>query len=269
MIRMNDCICNSILNLNSNSTFKDARSNYLKLCLKFHPDKNNGNSEEFIRINEAYDYYVSNHKSYKVISLQECLKSYQCYLICLGCFLKTKDIQLQLKIQLEDIYNIKTKRIVYSRLMSDFLLKKEVLYLELSGFQYRYEIDSYGDFNVISGQYNNLIVDIEIIYPDLMHINLNDTLSMYDLYYNIDINIYEYYFGLQRDLPYFNDDTIKTRGHIPNQEGDILVINDMGLMNDENKREKLYIFFKIDMNMHNLNDEDEYTVKKLFNVIIK
>ena len=262
---MNDCICNEILNLNNNSTFKDARRNYLRLCLKFHPDKNHGNSKEFVKINEAYEYYINNHKKYNVISLKECMSTFQCYILFLGCFIKTKDIVLNLKIDLKDIYNVQTKKIVYSRLKHDFQFVKETLYLELSGFQFDYELEGHGDFNVSSGKYNNLNINVEIMYPDSMDIRINDTLSMYDLYYNMEINIYEYYYGVNDDLKYFNNEKIQTKGYVPHINGDILVLEDKGLMNDTNKREKLYVFFKVDMRKHVLSEEHRVTVKMLFN----
>jgi DnaJ-class molecular chaperone len=260
---MNDCICNEILNLNSNSTLKDARRNYLRLCLKFHPDKNSGNSEKFVQINNAYEYFKKNNKTYVI---EECNSNFQWYLIFLGCFIKTADIILSLKIDLEDIYNLKTKKLVYSRLKSDFQFVKEVLYLELSSFQYNYVIDDYGDFNMSTGHYNNLNIKVDVIYPKHMDIHINDTISMCDLYYNRNISIYEYYYGLNDDLPYLNDESINTKGYVPNMDGDILVVDNKGLMNDDNEqRDKLYVFFKVDMKIHNLRAKNKDTVKELFN----
>lgn len=260
---MNDCICNEILNLNSNSTLKDARRNYLKLCLKFHPDKNNGNSDKFVQINDAYEYFKKNYKMY---AIQEYDTTFQWFIIFMSCFIKTTDVNLHLKIDLEDIYNVKTKKLVYSRLKSNFQFVKEVLYLELSNFQYNYVIDNYGDYNMTTGHYNNLNIKVEVIYPEDIDIHINDTISKCDLYYNRNVSIYEYYFGLNDDLPYLNNECIITKGYVPNKDGDILIIDNKGLMNDDNgRRDNLYIFFKVDFKIHNLRTENKDMVKTLFN----
>ena len=261
---MNDYTCYEILNLNNNSTIKDARSNYLKLCLKYHPDKNGGRSEEFVRVNEAYKYYIDNQNNYRVVSLKDCMTTLQCYFLYLGYFLRTDDIVLRLKIDIEDIYNAITKKIVYSRLGMGFQTEKKTLYLELSDFQHEYTLENYGDFNCGLKQYNHLIIKVEVKYPDGMDIHLNDTLSKCDLHYSVRINIYEYYYGIKSDLKYFNDESIKTQGYIPHLSGDILEVEGQGLINSENKRDKLYVFFKVDMKKHNLTEKTRDMVRMLF-----
>ena len=38
------------LDLTPNATLLDIKKSYKRLCLKYHPDKNNGNSTKFLKI---------------------------------------------------------------------------------------------------------------------------------------------------------------------------------------------------------------------------
>ena len=44
-----------VLGLNYDCTKEEIKKQYRKLCLKYHPDKNNGKDKEFKRIKEAYE----------------------------------------------------------------------------------------------------------------------------------------------------------------------------------------------------------------------
>lgn len=54
-----------ILNVNLDCSKEEIKKNYHKLCLKYHPDKNDGDDIHFKKINEAYE-TLSNDKKRKI-----------------------------------------------------------------------------------------------------------------------------------------------------------------------------------------------------------
>lgn len=52
-----------ILELSKNCTLSDIKKSYKKLCLKYHPDVYEGDSDKFLKIKEAYEYLINNHKN--------------------------------------------------------------------------------------------------------------------------------------------------------------------------------------------------------------
>ncbi len=49
------CDYYSILGVKKNSSREDIKSSYYKLAKKYHPDLNNGNSEKYLKIQNAYN----------------------------------------------------------------------------------------------------------------------------------------------------------------------------------------------------------------------
>ena len=54
-----------ILNVKIDCKKDDIKREYYKLCLQYHPDKNNGNDQKFKEINEAYSILIDNEKRRK------------------------------------------------------------------------------------------------------------------------------------------------------------------------------------------------------------
>jgi DnaJ-class molecular chaperone len=65
----------SILNINKTATIDDIKKSYRRLALIYHPDKPNGNKEEFIKICSAYE-ILSNYELRKKYDNDECILNY-------------------------------------------------------------------------------------------------------------------------------------------------------------------------------------------------
>lgn len=51
-----------ILEVDESSTKEEIKKKYRSLCLKYHPDKNNGDDVQFKKINEAYETLIDDEK---------------------------------------------------------------------------------------------------------------------------------------------------------------------------------------------------------------
>lgn len=51
------------INLSQESNETSLKNQFRKMCLKYHPDRNNGDSSKFIKIKEAYDILLKQLRS--------------------------------------------------------------------------------------------------------------------------------------------------------------------------------------------------------------
>ncbi|BAI81105.1 hypothetical protein DEFDS_1649 [Deferribacter desulfuricans SSM1] len=60
-----------ILGLDSTATKNDIKRRYLELVKKYHPDVNDGKSDQFVAISKAYNYLIKNKDSDKAPDIEE------------------------------------------------------------------------------------------------------------------------------------------------------------------------------------------------------
>lgn len=194
-----------LLNLTKNSTLDEIKIAYRKSVLKCHPDKLNGSTEEFIKLKSAYDDVVkwktANINFYIIFS--RFLTLYKEMLIV------AKDIHIHVVVQIEDIYNKKTKKIQYVRETCQGK-RSNTLYLELIDWKEKYVLEQHGDYDFITNKYTNLIIEIQVSFENYPFISINTILNLYELYIIIDISLFEYYFGVNRVVKYFDKDLTLT-----------------------------------------------------------
>lgn len=246
-----------LLEVSESSSLEDIKRSYRRLCLKYHPDKCNGCSEKFIQIKNAYDEIIQR----KERNINFFIMMY--YFILR--FNKSNNITITLEISMEEIYNSSIKKLTYYRINEQFQKEKCVFYLELFGYQDTYEIKGKGDYSILTQQYGDLILNLTINNHGFEHYVLNKIVNLYDVYTTVDINLYEYYYGVKKTIKHFNNEQIYIDNYVPHLEGDTQVLYGKGLPDEKKDRTNLYIFYKVDLNRIDKYEINEDIIKNIFN----
>uniref|UniRef100_A0A6C0BGM1 J domain-containing protein n=1 Tax=viral metagenome TaxID=1070528 RepID=A0A6C0BGM1_9ZZZZ len=254
-----------VLGIGPKSTEEEIRKAYKKLALKYHPDKFIGNENLFKNINEAY--HVLNDPEKRRIydgmrecNFDECLGSNGTFnikdilnilIILLTKIINNKKIDKHITIcidvNLEDIYKAETKKIVITTKKLDGRTITKNIYIPLTNVQNKYIFENQGD-EIAKCTFNNIIVKLNIKPHD--YVKRDTILYEYDLFIEEDMNLYEYYSGIDRYVDFFDEKLhIKKKRDTSSSEFSIVCkIDNKGLPyieNDEEKRGNLYIYFRL------------------------
>lgn len=242
-----------LLEVDDNCSLEDVKKSYHRLCLKYHPDKQSGNTQKFIDIKNAYE---------DIVKIKEKnINFFILFYYFILRFNKTTDITLTLKINIQDIYNSSIKKVTYQRLLEDMNKESCVFYLELSGYQETYEIDEKGDYDFFKRKYGKLVIHLDVSNEGYKHLELNKIVNLYDIYTTVVVNLYEYYYGVDKLIKYFNNSTIHLV-HNPYQLGVTQLIQQKGLPDINDEHGNLYVFYQVDL--HKV-DIDKDSIKNMFN----
>jgi len=173
--------------------------------------------------------------------------------------LNKKDIILNINLDLKDVYYNKFHKIIYKRYDKKGDLIHEKLFLDLSNYENQYFLNEKGDYNIFLQKYNDLIINFSVNKHE--NIYINDILNKYELCISCKINLFEYYYGVNKQISLFNE--IIDIDYNPYKNGITQTIKNMGLLFNES-RENLLIIYEIDLNQNNLNENTKNIVKKLF-----
>jgi DnaJ-class molecular chaperone len=248
-----------LLNVSKDSSLDEIKKAFRKRILECHPDKKNGSNTEFINLKNAYDDVIKwKTASVNFYILFSIYISYFKNIL----FSRAKDIQIKVEIHILELYNNETKKIKYSRKTKDGM-RIETLFLELKDWKEEYVIPGYGDYDVINDITTDLKVEICINYDGFNDIHINTCLNLYELYMIIEINLFEYFYGVSRNLKYLDNEVLVLKFNPYESRCDSQTIHGKGL-ESEGVRKDLIILYKLDLsNVENI--EEHYTdIKRIF-----
>ena len=216
------------LGLEIGASKDDIKKTYRKLAKQFHPDKSNLNDyQDFIKITESYNRLINLEE----IDIDNEYKSDEDFKIYLNMYIeiiknlfkylcekkeeykkykenqrkqnieKTKDITINLNINIEQIFNnevIKVTVKVLKKKNNQLYLDKEDVYISLLNYKYEYIFKDLGDEDLEKTR-GDIIIKINVIDKNL-------ELDNYDIIYNLNISLYEYLYGIKRIIKYFDDE---------------------------------------------------------------
>ena len=216
------------LGLEIGASKDDIKKTYRKLAKQFHPDKSNLNDyQDFIKITESYNRLINLEE----IDFDNEYKSDEDFKIYLNMYIeiiknlfkylcekkeeyrkykenqrkqnieKTKDITINLNINIEQIFNnevIKVTVKVLKKKNNQLYLDKEDVYISLLNYKYEYIFKDLGDED-LEKKRGDIIIKINVIDKNL-------ELDNYDIIYNLNISLYEYLYGIKRIIKYFDDE---------------------------------------------------------------
>jgi DnaJ-class molecular chaperone len=241
----------SVLGVDKNASQEDIRKVYKSLALKYHPDKSNGDLEQFKRINMAYQILKDSEKrkmfddSYDIASTSQIdVNAIISKLFNLFCKVMSdeyiqnrnsqssqsnqsdqnnkkqapcssvKTIQLVIDVTLEDLYNKCIKKIKVKTKLLDGSLENVVLYLSLLNYKEEYIYEGVGDEYPDNGikKRGNVAVRLNILENKM--VKLDGSICRYDLYFERYISLYEVYYGVDIKISYFGHDLKIKKDHL-------------------------------------------------------
>jgi DnaJ-class molecular chaperone len=173
-----------------------------------------------------------------------------------------KEVVINFNVSVKDIYTNALKKLTIKLLRKDndkLIKKKEDFYISLLNYKNEYRFIEKGDEH-LDGNKGDIRILINII-KDEYYIEENDII------YILNINYYEYLYGIKKEIYYLNDKLLEIEHNFYGELGDKIYLN-MGVKYYDKKTEtfkfgNLIIRFKLDMKIKNPDYLDDDTFKCL------
>lgn len=197
-----------VLGLKPGATQEEVRSAYKRMALRYHPDKCGGDTEMFIKINQAYQILSTSREDPAE------RQKFEVFNIMLKMFLKvaaravpseTNDLptRIPIKINIEDLYYHKIKKVAIKR-SSPSGWDTKTFYVSLLNYKPCYVFIGEGDAGP-SGKRSDLVLDVDIQEHSEIKI---DAVCQYDLYVERKVSLYEYYYGASTTVVHITGETL-------------------------------------------------------------
>lgn len=257
------------LGLNNSADQNNIRSAYKRLALRFHPDKPEGDELKFKRIHQAYQIlndpfkksmYDNKHHNVENAENNKILEEFLANMVSvLHDNLKAKlnskinnaettapkkDVMnIELDVDIRDVYYGEIKKVII-KVHEHGKERTKPFYISLIDYQDVYCFEGEGDDG------KDINIKLNIVSKLFPNIQQDTVLSKYNLNIEQSISPYEYYYGVQRNIQFFDEDiTIKLAPFANHNENMIHIINNKGLPyineNEDEQRGDIYIHFTV------------------------
>lgn len=197
----------NVLGLDHFASIEDVKKAYRKLALKYHPDKNKQNTNDFHKIKTAYENIINGHTdNQKLLNINFnniIFAFYQLYNYSQTLF--NKNINITVKVTLEDIYYYNLKKITINVKRQNINTNID-LYISLLMYKEIYIFEETGDdfpFTIKGKKRNDIIIKIDIIEdPNVKHA---DIINKYDIYIDKTLDLYQYLYEKTLDIEFFKE----------------------------------------------------------------
>lgn len=272
----------SILELPFGSNISEVKQAFRRLAKIHHPDKG-GDKEKFEKIHTAYvnlcnentkEFYNTNYKDL----FDTLIKRIKEITIILKAKHtpqkpKQKPIYLNITATLDEVYRGDFKKVIV-RVKEDNnnTLTKKVLYINLMEHKSEYIFKNQGDL-FEDGTRSDIIVKLKI--REHEYIKIDSILCKHDLYIEKPISLYEYIYGVNIDIPFFDGEVISIHEKLKMTDDDrymcVHIEEGMGLpyiKNNDILYGDLYVYFHLSLDFAKIetykNLEDVENILKIY-----
>ena len=261
---------------------------YRKKALECHPDKTqNATNDEFTKVNLAKEYLLNNTSktsnsendtNYMAVLINRMFTSFKTFLV--NKMQKDEDIfdffdaeptpttyiiYVELKVSLHELYTESGKKLTVRYKTEYNEYATHIIYVSFLNYHILNVFDGYGDWNPFDNKYGDLHVKLDISIPE--HFMINNYIDKLDLIRNVNISIYDYYYGFNKTLMHFNEEICIH--HTPAKHGMDISFSNKGLQGTNGHRGELFILFHVDMSQCVDNCFDEHAMKMAFPSLIE
>lgn len=235
------------LGLNKDAPEDEIKKAYKKLALKYHPDKNGGDDVMFKKVNEAYQILIDPVKR-KLHDMKNETVDYDAltkFATSLFAIIQEKlqeklvsksqsqtsssskgtetthvhALKIKMPVDMEDLYNGSIKKVIVKvkRLTEiDGVRKLEYiripLYISLLNYEMEYTFRGAGDDSIDNNvPRGDIIVTLDIICDLNRKLRIDDLFSRFDLQLEQPMTLYEFYYGIDRDIVFLNGEVLKIK----------------------------------------------------------
>jgi DnaJ-class molecular chaperone len=282
------------LDPSKNYGIEEIKRAYKKKALECHPDKNNGNSDEFIKVKFAFEVLTSDTitPNYELI-WKKVLNTLTEFMMKMIVNYKNHlsnewnstdrstdkssdkfhdasdgtntDIHIHLNVTLKELYfeNGKKMKVKYKR--EDGEMDTHVVFLSFWDYSTQYIFEHKGDWNVFDSVYGNLIVYLDI--KECGPYVINSYIDKYDLIRTMPISISDYYNGIETTLDHFHEE-------LPIQFNPLednvcsCIVKEKGLRKGNSTRGDLYVIFDIDLKHHDKDRIKDVNLRDIFPTLV-